>query len=76
MRKRYTLTREQHANLLKASGPVPLIMLQCGMPPSPQERANHAWGQLGRELGFKHMTVRPVEGSELEFTAEAVDAEG
>ncbi len=60
--KRFEMTPEQHTKLLDASKPVPMIMLQCGMPPSPQERANSAWQSLGAELGFDHMTVRPISG--------------
>lgn len=37
----------------------PLIMLQCGMPPSRQELANSAWVSLGDEMGFDGMTVEP-----------------
>ena len=60
--KRFEMTTEQHEQLLNACKPVPMIMLQCGMPPSPQERANAAWRSLGDEMGFNHMTVRPVSG--------------
>jgi len=52
MRKLFTLTDEQQKAILDACEPVPLIMLQCGMPRSPQERANDAWEELGKELGF------------------------
>lgn len=60
--KRFEMTTEQHEKLLDACEPIPMIMLQCGPPPSPQERANAAWRALGNELGFDHMTVRPVHG--------------
>jgi hypothetical protein len=59
---RYTMTPEQHRKLLEACQPIPLVALQCGMPTSPQERANTAWQALGDEIGFKHMTVRSVYG--------------
>ena len=76
MRKLFTLTDEQQKAILDASQPVPLIMLQCGMPPSPQENANHAWEALGKELGFEYMTVKPVEGEQRQFTAETTEEEG
>ena len=60
--KRFEMTSDQHEKLLDACKPVPMVMLQCGKPPSPQERANAAWLALGNELGFDHMTVRPVSG--------------
>lgn len=60
--KRFEITKKQHEKLLDACKPVPMIMLQCGRPPSPQERANAAWESLGRELGFDYMSVRPIPG--------------
>jgi len=60
--KRFEMTPEQHAKLLDACKPVPMIMLQCGRTPSPQERANNAWASLGKELGFDHMSVRAIPG--------------
>ncbi len=69
--KTYTMTDEQHESLLVACKPVPLIMLQCGTPTSPQENVNSAWKALGEEMGFDHMTVQPVAGQpQTVFTAE------
>jgi len=65
------MTDEQFQKIMAACQPVPLIMLQCGMPRSTQERANAAWEALGAELGFDHMTVRPVsEAPQTVFEAE------
>lgn len=48
----------------------PLIMLQCGMPPSVQEVANEQWRLLGERMKFDHMTVKPhSNGNPLMFTA-------
>lgn len=78
VRKKFTMSDEQLKTILDACKPVPLIMLQCGMPKSPQENANEAWKALGKEMGFKYMTVCPVENDQKVFTAEpteeAVDA--
>jgi hypothetical protein len=60
--KRFEMTPEQHTKLLEACKPTPMIMLQCGTPRSPQESANSAWKVLGDELGFDHMTARPIAG--------------
>lgn len=76
MIKEFTMTEEQLEALLKACQPVPLIALQCGIPPSPQENANAAWKRLGVEMGFKHMTVKPIGGDQKKFTAEEVDCRG
>jgi hypothetical protein len=50
--KEYTMNEAQYQKLLEACKPVMLIMLQCGMPKSPQENANDAWAELGKEMGF------------------------
>jgi hypothetical protein len=73
MRQLYRMTDEQHDELLAACQPVPAIMLQCGMPPSPQENANAAWKKLGDVLGFDHMTVRAVHGDKKAFSAEPTE---
>jgi predicted TIM-barrel fold metal-dependent hydrolase len=72
MRKEFTLTDEQYQRLLDAGKPVPYMIFGGRTPPSPQENANAAWAALGRELGFRHMTVRPG-ASDRTFTAETVD---
>lgn len=71
------MTEEQHRRIIEASQPVIYITGSGGEPPpSPQENANRAWRQLGEELGFEFMTVRPVPGkSDYYFTAEP-SAEG
>lgn len=73
-RKEYEMTDKQLQDLLEACKPIPMIALNCGTPPSGQERANNAWSQLGKELGFDYMTVRPIPGkSEKFFTAEPIN---
>lgn len=70
-RKNYTMTDDQYDNIIAACQPVPMIMLQCGTPASPQENANRAWSRLGDELGFEFMTVEPG-ATKLEFSAVVV----
>ena len=70
-REEFTMTDEQLKRLLDRCKPVPLIMLQCGMPASPQENANTAWEELGEEMGFEHMTIKPAGKDQRKFTAEA-----
>lgn len=73
MRREFEMTPEQRETLLKAMQPVPVMFLSGGQPMfrSVQENANDAWEKLGREMGFKHMTVRPVPGKpDTFFTAE------
>ena len=74
MRKKYRMTEEQFAKLMTACTPVPLLALQCGMPPDPQEQANNAWQTLAKELGFIWDTVRPDGSDNRNFTAEPTDA--
>jgi uncharacterized membrane protein YjjP (DUF1212 family) len=68
-RVEYEMTQEQYNKLLEACRPVPMIMLQCGTPSSPQENANRAWALLGEEMGFEFMTVKSVPNKERFFTA-------
>lgn len=77
MRKEFEMTDAQFQTLIEASKPVPLIATNCGMPSSPQENANRAWENLGKELGFDYTTVAPVSGKGPKFfTAEAIDEAG
>jgi hypothetical protein len=74
MRQEYQMTAEDHAALLDACKPTPVMFLSGGLPmhDSPQENANCAWQRLGDKLGFDHMTVRPVSGKGTDyFTADA-----
>lgn len=70
MRKEYEMSKEQLDRILEACRPVPAIMLQCGMPESPQASANRAWTELGKEMGFEPMSVRPTSKGDRFFTAE------
>lgn len=53
--------------ILDACKPVPAIMLHIGGGMSQQERANAAWAELGKRMGFDHMTVQPVSGKDMQF---------
>lgn len=75
MRQHFVMTDDDLEELMDACKPVPLIMLQCGMPSSPQENANDAWARLGEKLKFDSSTVQPVAGKGTKFfTAEGVAA--
>jgi predicted TIM-barrel fold metal-dependent hydrolase len=50
--------------------PVPYMIIGGYAPRSRQENANDAWEALGREMGFKHMTVRPNGKGDRFFSAE------
>lgn len=68
---RYEMSEEQLQKIMDASEPVPMIALHCGPITSPQENANRAWQELGREMGFKWDTARPIRGEDHRiFTAE------
>lgn len=69
---RFEMSQEDLEVILTACKPVPLIMLQCGMPRSQQENANDAWARLGKKLGFDPMTVKPTGEGDRFFTAQAV----
>jgi hypothetical protein len=71
MRKSYEMTEADLASLLSAMKPELMIALQCGTPPSIQERANRAWSVLGATMGFDFTTVSPNGRGDRFFTAEA-----
>lgn len=68
-RQNYEMTQDDLEKILNASIPTPLIMLQHGMPRSPQEKANDAWEELGKRMGFDHMTVLPTGKGDRFFSA-------
>ena len=61
-RTNYEMTEEDLKEILDACQPVPMIMLQCGNPSSPQENANRAWRRLGEKMGFDSDIVQPIHG--------------
>ena len=72
MRKEFQMTPDELKKLLESCRPVPMIMLQCGTPSSPQENANRAWQSLAAKYGFDWESVRPVSGKDNHyFTAES-----
>ena len=75
MRKDYEMTEKDLNTILEACKPVPMIMLQCGTPRSPQENANEAWRELGDRMGFDYMTVQPSGKGNRFFSAVSVEGE-
>lgn len=69
LRMEFEMSQEQLDRLLEACRPVPMIMLQCGIPRSQQENANEAWKVLGMEMDFNPMTVEPSSKGQRFFTA-------
>ena len=68
-RTEYEMTQEQCDAILAACRPTPVMFVSGGAPigGSQQENANAAWADLGRQMGFDHMTVRPVSGKGMRF---------
>lgn len=74
MRKEFEMSYEQLEEILKACLPVPYMIFGGHEPSTPQENATRAWESLGRELGFDHLSVKPVSGQgERFFTAEVAE---
>ena len=74
MRKLYEMTEEQFDRLIDACKPVTYIVVGGIPPKSPQENANDAWRDLGREMGFDWKTVEPCPTKDNRcFYAEAID---
>lgn len=70
MRQEFEMSETDLAELLEACRPVPMIMLQCGEPPSAQENANRAWQKLANKLGFVWDSVEPSSKGQRYFTAQ------
>jgi len=70
-RKEFLMSEAQLKKILDACKPVPYMVVGGVEPSSPQENANRAWKALGDELGFDHMTVKPISGKDQKwFSAE------
>ncbi len=75
MRKQFEMSDDQLERLMDASKPTRVMYLSGGalMGGTPQENANRAWKELGRELGFAWDTVLPISGKGAKFfTADAL----
>ena len=68
-RKEYEMTQADLDKILNACNPVPYMVFGGRPPRSPQENANDAWAELGRRMGFDHMTVRPTGRGDRFFSA-------
>jgi hypothetical protein len=62
MKTEFEMTEADLEKLYEAAKPVPYLIIGGIGPRSPQERANDAWAELGRRLGFDHMTAEPIPG--------------
>ena len=69
MHREFEIAEQDLAEIIEACKPVSMIMLQCGMPLSPQENANRAWERLGEKSGFDYMTVEPSGKGQRCFSA-------
>jgi predicted TIM-barrel fold metal-dependent hydrolase len=63
----FEMTEEQMEKLMDNMKPVPYLVIGGQPPRSPQENANAAWERLGKEMGFKHMTVAPAQSKGQRF---------
>ena len=73
MRHEYEMSEEQFAAILDACKPVVCIKVGNYSPATPQENANAAWAELGKQMGFLSLTVKPIPGHDRRFTAEAIE---
>lgn len=63
----YQMSNQDLEAILDACKPTPFMMIGNYSPSSPQENANNAWRKLGEQMGFDHLTVRPVHGKGQRF---------
>jgi hypothetical protein len=74
MKREFEMSEADLEKLYDAAKPVPYLIFNGIGPRSPQERANDAWEELGRRLGFEHTTVEPIPGKgDRFFRAEPVE---
>lgn len=66
-RTNYEMTEADEKALLEACRPVPYIVVGGHEPRSQQENANAAWAELGKRMGFDHMSVQPIHGKGTRF---------
>ena len=63
----YEMTKDDLKELLNACKPTLVMKIGSYIPPTPQENVNRAWKNLGKKMGFDHMTVQPIPGKSQEF---------
>ena len=70
--KQFKMSEAQHALLLEASKPTPVMFLSGGksMFRSQQQNSNDAWRKLGAEMSFDWNTVKACSQGERYFMAE------
>jgi len=68
-RKEYEMSDQQLSDLMAACKPVPYMIVGGQPPRSQQDNANAAWAELGNELGFDHMSVKPTGKGDRFFSA-------
>lgn len=74
MRKNFEMSVEQLGVLLDAGKPTRVMKIGNSVGSTPQENANRAWEALGKEMGFKYMTVKPLgNGNQRAFSAEVIE---
>lgn len=68
-RTNYEMTEDDLKAILDACRSTPVMFLSEGTPigGNQQENANRAWNELGKRMGFDHMTVQPVAGKNQRF---------
>lgn len=67
----FEMTQAQLCKLLEACRPVPVVKI-LGQWLSQQENANAGWEDLGNEMGFDYMTVKPSAKGQRFFSAEVM----
>ena len=73
--KEFKMSKEDHKKILEASKPVSAIDGEKKLPSS-QANANRIWEELGKKMGFKPFTAKPIDGkSNRHFSAETTDDE-
>ena len=71
MQTEFEMTQEDLERIYEANRPIPVMTFGDLMPLCPQDCVNAVWTELGKKMGFKPETVKPVPGKgDRFFTAE------
>lgn len=69
----YKMTKEQLEKIMAACSPISYVVPSGTKHSAQQKSINCAWEELGKELGFKYMTVKMSGKYDRLFSAEPIE---
>ena len=68
--KNFTITEAEHAQILEAGKPTPVMVIGGSLGSSPQEHVNTVWRQLATKYGVVWDTIRPYGSNPRDLIAD------